>query len=32
MKRIVKSWLNGMKTVARCYKIRDYRVIPFTVI
>lgn len=32
MKRIVKSWWNGMKTVAKWYSIRDYRVIPFTVI
>ena len=32
MKRIVKSWWNGMKTVARWYKIKDYRVLPFTVI
>lgn len=32
MKRIVKSWWNGMKTVARWYSIKDYRVIPFTVI
>lgn len=32
MKRIMKSWWNGMKTVARWYSIKDYRVIPFTVI
>ena len=31
MKRIVKSWWNGMKTIAKWYDIKDYRVLPFTV-
>ncbi len=32
MKRIIKSWWKGMKTVAAWYDVKDYRVLPFTVI
>lgn len=32
MKRIIKSWWKGMKTVVTWYNIKDYRVLPFTVI
>lgn len=32
MKRIIKSWWKGMKTVAAWYNIKDYQVLPFTVI
>lgn len=32
MKRIIKSWWKGMKTVAAWYNFKDYRVLPFTVI
>ena len=32
MKRIIKSWWKGMKTVAAWSNIKDYRVLPFTVI
>ena len=32
MKRIIKSWWKVMKTVAAGYDVKDYRVLPFTVI
>ena len=32
MKRIIKSWWKGIKTVAAWYNIKDYRVLPFIVI
>lgn len=32
MKRIIKSWWKGMKTVAAWYNVKDYRALPFTVI
>ena len=32
MKRIIKSWWKGIKTVAAWYNIKDYRVLPLTVI
>lgn len=28
MKRIIKSWWKGMKTVAAWYDVKDYRVLP----
>ena len=32
MKKIIKSWWKGMKTVAAWYDVKDYLVLPFTVI
>ena len=32
MKRTIKSWWKGIKTVATWYNTKDYRVLPFTVI